>query len=345
MASSHSPLRLLASLYGRLELRPLPGISLYPGARVEHVLLEYEDRYGSLAEGRVIPQNFVAFDPRLAARWELLRSLTLKGSFGLYQMAPAIEESVLDNDGRTLLPERALHAVVGFEHAFSDEITLDAQLYGIRRDQLVRNGRKLWTPERGRAPILPLDLPGPFDSFGRGQTVGVELLLRHQPNRYFFGWVAYTFSRTWLDDGTEQDPYHPSPFDQTHNLIVVARVNLPWEMTLGGRFQYATGNPSPVPGTIAVVHDLGIPDVFAYQALEDPGRRPRNPDFHRLDVRLDKKFTFEQFTLGAYVEVMNVYNRLNPEIVAPGGDFRSRGTITVLPSVPFLPTFGLSGSF
>src|SRR5690606_13918996 len=77
------------ALYGRLELRPLPGISLYPGVRVEHTFLEYTDRLERLARGRVVAQNLVALDPRLSARWELLPRFTLKGSFGLYQMAPA----------------------------------------------------------------------------------------------------------------------------------------------------------------------------------------------------------------------------------------------------------------
>lgn len=334
------------AVYARAEIGPFAGFTLHPGLRVESFGLSYDDRFDNVVDERKVLAPLLAVDPRVAARWELLRSFALKGSLGLYQRQPNLTPTLLDNDGTPLVPLRAWQAIVGFEHLLTPDLEMDVQLYGIGRDRLVENVARAWDPDTGRASFFTNALTGPssYTNDGTGGTVGLEILLRHQPNRWFFGWVSYTFSRTWMDVGEERDPYHPAPFDQTHNVILVGRVNLPWELTLGGRFQYTTGNPSPVPGTIAVVHDLGSQYPY-YQPLEDPGRRPRIPDFHRFDLRLDKKITFDDWALGAYVEIMNVYNRLNPEVIAPGGDFRSRGTVTILPSVPFLPTVGLSGSF
>ena len=37
----------------------------------------------------------------------------------------------------------------------------------------------------------------------------------------------------------------------------------------------------------------------------------RYPDVHRLDLRLDKRFVFNTWTLTAYLDLWNIYNRNN----------------------------------
>lgn len=336
-------LQLSVAGYAQVELGPIGGLTVFPGLRVEHISTPYEDHLGSVLgdKGAEALASGTTVDPRVSLRWEPFPSFALKGAVGQYRTAPRAEEWLLDDDGELLDLPRALHAVAGLEYHFTDRLELDLQVYGVRRDRLVQNAARAFDPSTSGLPGL-ISQPTSFNSRGRGQTLGLEVLLRHRPSRYFFGWIAYTFQRTFVDVGERRDPYSPAPFDQTHNLILVGRVNLPWAVTLGGRWHVVTGNPSPTPAAVAVLHFL---EHTSYQPVLSALDRPRLPTYHRLDLRLDRKWTFEGFSLTGYAEVVNVYNQFNAEVVIPGGDFRSRGTIVLLPSVPFLPTVGLSGSF
>ena len=36
----------------------------------------------------------------------------------------------------------------------------------------------------------------------------------------------------------------------------------------------------------------------------------RNPSFHQLDIRIDKKYYFKKWTLNIYLDIENVYNKV-----------------------------------
>ena len=94
-----------------------------------------------------------------------------------------------------------------------------------------------------------------YTSNGFGRAYGGEVLLRVRPTRYFVGWVAYSLTRFERDyfslDPSAPPPLAPGPLDQPHNLIIVGSVKLPWELSLGVRFRYASGPlVTPVLGSL-----------------------------------------------------------------------------------------------
>jgi hypothetical protein len=331
-----------AGLYASTTVGPIGGLTLVPGVRVELGEVAYQASEGARPydglSRSVVPTTSV--DPRVSARWEPIDGFALKGAFGTYAQRPRLQSGALDVDGTPLSMIRALHVIGGIEQRLFGDVALDAQVYTVRRLSLVRDASRFWSPDALFLP--PVSTPGSFDSYGRGATLGFELLLRQPPTKTFYGWIAYTFSRTDVQIGDQREPVVPSAFDQTHNLVLVGRMVLPWEVTLGARFQFATGNPGPIPGSVTVLHDL---NNGGYTPVLSSLRRPRLAPFHRLDVRVDKKFTTEWSTLVLYLDVINVYNWPNPEVVFPGGDFRAREVRTLLPGPPFLPLFGVEGEF
>ena len=78
--------------------------------------------------------------------------------------------------------------------------------------------------------------------------------------------------------------------------------------------------------------------------MPTPGttKRERGPDFHQLDVRFDKQWTFHHWNLDAYLDVHNVYVRQNPEGVRYNFDYSQKFYVTGL---PLLPSIGLRGEF
>ena len=85
---------------------------------------------------------------------------------------------------------------------------------------------------------------------------------------------------------------------------------------------------TPVVGSVALPG--GFQPIFG---LRNAARLPLS---HQLDLRVDKRWIRDRATVSAYVDVQNVYNRVNPELVLYAADFRSEAGYVGLPIFPSL---------
>lgn len=318
--------------YIEAELTPFEGFKLVPGVRMESTLFTFLPN--ELPDGttsRADEANLFHIDPRLTARWELWPQTVLKGAAGVYRQTPQPQEINPESGNPNLIEPRAVQLIAGVEQGLTDKLGLDVQLYYTNRDLLVQNTDRVLSVANSDE-VNPLF----FDNGGRGNTLGMELLLRQEITEYLYGWVAYTLSRTVIDLDENDSSLDLTDFDQTHILTVVAQTNLPYGFTLGGRFRVVSGNLQRFP--LGSVHDL---DTTNYLGIGQSSRE-RLPYFHQLDIRVDRKWVFEQFSATAYLDLLNVYNNTNVEGVI--SDFRSR-EVQSIPSLPILPVFGMSAEF
>jgi TonB family protein len=284
---------------------------------------------------RYVGQNRFTFDPRLIVRWKQNDVHTWKAGAGLYHqmVEPQLLNPQLGNPN--LPPIWADQYSVGFLRRLLPKLTLDATLYYVRRhDQPVP--------------------PPPFANHnGEGRSYGMELILKHDFTERFFGWVAYTLSRSeqtvyainapmLQDMGGLQEPnlakpkWFPTDFDQMHNLIAVASYALKsWRFGL--RFRLVSGMPTTPRLEGAYDADEGV-----YACRTGPTNSVRKPTFNQLDFRVDKKWTFKAWELGVYADLQNVYNAENPEGTIY--DYRCRTSIPIR-GVPFYPILGIRGMF
>ena len=72
-------------------------------------------------------------------------------------------------------------------------------------------------------------------------------------------------------------------------------------------------------------------------------RAARLPDFHQLDVRIDKTFTWKRWKLGIYLDLQNVYNQPNAEFLVYGG--RQLYQVGPVRGIPFFPNLGMRVDF
>ena len=265
----------------------------------------------------------IAPDPRLAFRWDIVPGTTLSAAVGLYHQAPAPDESAPRGGNPDLLPERALQASLGLRQRAGDLITIEVQGFYKLLDQLVAPGDLRAGEPRYR-------------STGTGDVIGAELLVRLDWT-WLDGWIAYTVSRSRRRDRAGA-ALRPFSYDQTHVLTVVLGVNPGAGWRIGTRLRYATGNPYTPLGP--AYFDAGA-DRWVPRETASPLSR-RLEDFIALDVRVDKKFTFDTWELTAYVEVSNATNRQNVEAVGYTYDYRTRRDTN---SLPILPAIGIRGSF
>jgi TonB family protein len=308
-----------AAAYTELDVK-FGGLTLTPGLRATGARL-YGQRLGTV-------------EPRLWARYQAGARWAFKGSAGLYSQPPALanlEPVPLGNPD--LLHERAFQTSLGFEHQLTEVLRIDLTGFYNRRYDLVVSPGAVTVLDGGGVRRTP------YANEGLGRAYGLELLLRHDITRNFFGWIAYTLSRTEERRQSSGRDYHLALFDQTHILTAVGSYRLPRGWELGARFRLVTGRPTT---PLEHEHDQYAADANRFYGSWGAPRSTRLQPFQQLDVRVDRSFLFQDWTLNVYLDVQNVYNAQNVE--ATFTDYRYR-TETVVPGIPILPVIGVKGSF
>lgn len=270
-----------------------------------------------------------SLEPRIATRYAVNDWLTAKAAFGVFRQAPQPGEVAPQFGNPDLGLLRSRQTAGGIEWKLTDALLLDLQGFYNWRDQLVVFSQDY--VERDGEQVAEL-----YDNDGRGRAYGVEVLLKHELTQRFYGWVAYTLSRSVQFD-EDSGTYVPVEFDQSHILTLVGSYKLDSGWELGMRFRLTTGRPeTPILGGTL------NSDTGGYFPLEGLPGSARGATFHQLDLRAEKLWTFERWKLSAYLDVQNIYNAENPE--ATLWDYRYRENAP-LRGLPFLPTFGVKGEF
>lgn len=319
------------------------GLKVIPGLRFERWDFHHTQDYSVL--------------PRLTSRWEFLEGMTAKAAYGLYEMLPEANFLMENPAGNPSLPPlRSHHFIGGYEHSFTELVQVDLQVFYNLRRQIPTQSRSV-TVEGGQliGEVLAPD--------GGGRTYGLEILLRHlaTADGWFYGWLSYTLSRairfdhpadaTYLIEGASDAGEYPYPeehkreylsdFDQTHILTLVAQFVLPWGFEAGARYRLVSGNPYTPIRQGRVYHDVDA-DSYSIDTSLIERNGARMPNFHQLDVRVDKKFTFDTWSVTVYLEVINAYNAKNVEQYQYDYRYRKRQALTLLPIIPII---GVKGEF
>jgi hypothetical protein len=175
-----------------------------------------------------------------------------------------------------------------------------------------------------------------YNNLGTGYVVGSEVLLKYKPDAKFFGWVAYTLSRSIRREGPD-DPQRLFQYDQTHILTVLGSYRLGRGWEFGARFRLVTGNlDTPITG------GLYNANSGSYTQVSGSPFSQRLPPFNQLDLRVDKKWVGRYGTFSMYLDVQNVYYAQNVEGYAYNYNFSQKSKVTGL---PIIPSIGVRGEF
>ncbi len=302
---------LNAAAWTAVELEPLPELRLSPGVRVDH----FSRTKTTVAQ------------PRLQAQATVVPGTTLRAAGGVYVRPPQENDEVLQTE---LEPERAYQATGGVEQQLAEGVT--AQLTGFHTWR-----RDLITYRADRQSPGATDGRDTYVNAGQGASYGGELLVQARRGD-FFGWAAYTLSRSVRKDaaGREERLFD---YDQTHNLVLVAsqRLGRDKRWQVGGRFQLTSGRPyTPVTG--AIFHA----DQNVYEPKFGAVNSARVDTTHQLDLRLDRTWQFKSWKLTSYLDVSNVYANAAVVGYSDNFDYTERKAIK---NIPILPAIGIRGEF
>jgi len=252
---------------------------------------------------------------------------TLKGGVGLYHQAPDFQETDEYWGTPGLYSNRAIHYAIGAEQEFSRHVELSVEGFYKDMTRLVSNGSEA-SGER-------------YGNDGTGYVVGMETMLKYKPDKRFFGWLAYTLSRSVRQNDADSDPYL-FQFDQTHNLTALGSYRLGRGWEFGARFRVVSGNmETPVIGPPSLPA-LYAADAGAYAPLQGELNSRRLPLFHNLDLRIDKRWQFDYWRFSTYLDLQNVYNFQAVEGTSYNYNYSATARQTGL---PILPSIGVRGEF
>jgi TonB family protein len=301
LETSSSGSRFMPGAYTEWVLTPWAGSKILPGVRAD-----YDDgtKTWDVAPRLTVRQDLTTGFPRT----------TLKAAVGEYFQPPQPLEidPVFGQSG--LSSNRSVQYDVGVEQQITRNVDLSVDGWYKDMDRLVVQGAH---------------------NSGEGRAYGVEWLLRYSPDAHFFGWIAYTLSRSERRDSPSL-PWSLFQYDQTHNLSVLGSYRFDDRWRLGVRFRFTTGDPYTPSG-------YGALDANAATYVPVPGYPPfgaRLPAFHELDVRLDRTFRLGAVTLTAYADVENVYNYRAPLGTSSNYNYTQQGYDQGL---PIIPSLGLRG--
>lgn len=293
----------------RLELSPQLRVS------ADHVRIPSREEDSEATALTTVSRTLLFVEPRLTLRATLVPDrLFLKGGIGVYHQAPQGAELSPLFGNPYLAWQAGTHYVLGADADLPGGLHLEAQgFYKDLRQLVVSDPHTMYSND------------------GLGRVYGGEFLARQPLWRGLWGFLAYTLSRSERRDHPEE-PWRLFRFDQTHILTAVLSYQLPWGLLCGARFRYVTGNP-----TTELVGGLRDVSGQHYQGVSGEPNSVRLPDFHQLDVRVDKTFLFRRFRFGFYVEIQNLYNRKNAESLLYGGrQLYQQGRVVGLPIFPNL---------
>jgi hypothetical protein len=281
-----------------------------------------------------------ALDPRLATRLRVAPKLWSLTTLGVTHQTPSflvpfpgLRMATLD---RGL--QEAYQMAQGLEWELPEKSRVTATVFHNAYRKL-NDGLSVCLAESGGDCDIDTRVPG--------RSYGLELLFKRDLTQRIGGWLAYTLSRS---ERTYQGTTFLSSFDRTHVLTIASSANLGLGWRFGARLASMSGRPaeqrfSLYRGTdpAAGAPPVGAPPDGAPVTPSVSLGRVRLPPFHRLDLRLEKRWTSETRSLAV---VLEWYNAL---LAAEATDWRCDSrTLTCQPEYVgpvTIPSIGVEGSF
>lgn len=249
------------------------------------------------------------FSPRFSASYALSERLAVNFNTGIYYQLPPYtilgyqEDGVFVNRENGIKYIRNDHVVAGFEYNTASNSKISIEGYYkyyydypfLLRDSLTLANLGGDFGVLGNEPVVPSS---------EGRSYGLEFLFQQRLYKGFYGIASYTLG--WSEFEDKNGNFVPSSWDARHiaNVVIGKRFEKNWEVGVNWRFQ--TGLPfTPFDRQSSAL-------VLNWQAN---GRGIRDFDLlntrradlvSAIDIRVDKKWFFDKWSLNIFLDIENV---------------------------------------
>lgn len=257
------------------------------------------------------------FSPRFSLTYAFSERMAFNFNTGIYYQLPPYtvlgyrEDGQLVNKQNDISYIRNRHLVAGLEFntAASSKITIEGyykyydQYPFLLRDSISLANLGADFGVIGNEPVVPTS---------EGRAYGLEFLFQQRLYKGFYGILSYTLGWSEFQDRTGR--FIPSSWDSRHivNLVVGKKIGKSWEVGVNWRYQSGLPNtPFDAASSLVQVYDRrndGLPD---YDRLNSE----RLSGLSTLDVRVDKKWFFEKWSLNVYLDIENFFGAAVDNVV------------------------------
>lgn len=297
---------LKSAAFMQMRFNPLKRLTLRIGGRYDYV--------GYTGHGNAAP--------RIGLRYRLTDTISLNGGFGVHYQSPSYIMLTANERNKHLKNYYTDQLVIGTEWLPRPDTRVTLEAY-TKRYKNVPAALSWTTPD-------PWDSSdGELVNAAKGHSEGIELYLHRKMSTSYMYIVSYSFYRAWFEDprtGQER------PWDFDHRNVFTASFAKRWspgkaewyrdmkkewwykplawilpfgdEVLLSAKWRFTGGRPYTDPTYLRQYHVWIVPE-------DTPLNDKRFPDYHRLDLRLDRRFYFKNRSLEVYFDVINVYQRKN----------------------------------
>ncbi len=252
------------------------------------------------------------FSPRFSASYKLRDDMYLNFNTGRYYQLPAYTTMGFRNNAGLLINKENKLTYISADH-----IVAGLELLPDRNSRLSLEGfYKIYNnyPFSVNDSVALGSSSADFGivgdeevtSTGLGRAFGAEVFYRNQELRNWNIILSYTLVRSEFKD--VYSTYIPSAWDNRHIVNLTGLRNLPNNWEIGFKWRYSGGGPY-TPYDLELSSRVNAWDVQGMGYLNYARfNRERLSSFHQLDIRVDKQFYLNNFSLMLYLDVQNVYN-------------------------------------
>jgi hypothetical protein len=268
--------------------------------------------------------NRATLEPRAALSWNFAPTQTFTFGTGLYRQShplalyfdttgqaagQASGQAAAQAPNRTLDFSQALHVVLGYANQFAPDMLAKVEVYYKDYAQIPvqASTSSSFSMMNAGANFGSISGVGALANTGRGRSYGAEL---SYTKHFESGWYAQSALSLVRQEFVGSDGvWRNGAFDNLFVLNVLAGYE--WKLTsdftieFSGRYARAGGSPrTPI--------DLAQ-SRFAQATVRDASRAfgERNPDYERIDARIDLRQNFNGWALISYFSMENLLDRRN----------------------------------
>lgn len=275
-----------------------------------------------------------SISPRLSLSYSISEITNLNFSTGIYHQNPSYIWLTLE-ENKSLKPIQVNQFILGIDHLLSEDTQI--KLEGFYKDYSKYPASKLRT-------YLVLantgaGYPGSDDNFstygleplsseGKGNSKGIEFSIQKKSSQNnLYGILSVTYSETKFTglDKIERVGQYDQSWIVSFSSGFIFSEN--WEAAI--KFRLATGNaytPYNFNGTQSINNYLS----------------ERLGATHGLDIRVDRRWNFSNWSMVAYIDLQNIYNQKNVNAIR--FDYRTM-QIDEQSEIGILPSIGISVEF
>ena len=287
---------------------PLRDLKLVPGIRADGFTFN----------------NSVTISPRIGMVYSLLPSLDITGAAAVQYQDPDYTDLVITEANKDLKSIRVLTGIGGFEYSLKQlAAKFSIEGYYKKYNDLPVNAALLTKDNYDQSDRL--------HSIGNGYSYGVELFFQKKLTQHFSGSFAYSLSRAFNKDlrPGHDGQWYRGDYDFRNALTITAgyktdllehawykKIQSRWwvaalspilpiadRVEVSTKWRYLGGRPYSKPQWDESVHR----HVFNQEALNTF----QYPDYHRLDIRIERRYGFGLLQIIYYFDFQNIYDRAN----------------------------------